>query len=84
MVIFIDSCFWHECPLHGNIPKSNRGYWEKKLARNRTRDQEVESYYEEKGWKYLRIWEHELKQDFQQAIEKIKSFINEAKKEYSQ
>ncbi|WP_331271158.1 hypothetical protein [Bacillus sp. 123MFChir2] len=30
-VIFLDSCFWHGCNLHGNIPKSNRNYWKKIL-----------------------------------------------------
>ena len=31
VVVFIDSCFWHSCPLHGNRPKTNTEYWEKKL-----------------------------------------------------
>ncbi|MCS3486073.1 DNA mismatch endonuclease Vsr [Bacillus sp. JUb11] len=26
VVIFIDSYFWHACPIHGNIPKSNMDY----------------------------------------------------------
>jgi DNA mismatch endonuclease (patch repair protein) len=26
VVIFIDSCFWHVCPIHGNSPKSNPVY----------------------------------------------------------
>ncbi|WP_412728501.1 hypothetical protein [Geobacillus stearothermophilus] len=29
VAIFIDSCFWHGCPLHGNMPESNREYWKK-------------------------------------------------------
>lgn len=29
VVIFIDSCFWHSCPIHGNIPKSNVDYWKR-------------------------------------------------------
>ncbi|MGG3805401.1 hypothetical protein [Metabacillus fastidiosus] len=33
IAIFIDSCFWHVCPLHGNRPKSNQKYWDKKLER---------------------------------------------------
>ncbi|PSL41268.1 T/G mismatch-specific endonuclease [Salsuginibacillus halophilus] len=39
--VFIDSCFWHVCPLHSNIPKTNREFWEAKLARNQERDREV-------------------------------------------
>ncbi len=34
VVVFIDFCFWHVCPLHSNIPKTNREFWEAKLARN--------------------------------------------------
>lgn len=29
IAIFIDSCFWHACPNHGNMPRSNIDYWEK-------------------------------------------------------
>lgn len=58
IVIFIDSCFWHVCPVHNNLPKSNHEYWVKKLNRNQERDKEVNKYYKEKKWNLLRIWEH--------------------------
>jgi DNA mismatch endonuclease, patch repair protein len=77
IVIFIDSCFWHCCPIHGNMPKSNRDYWEKKLERNKLRDIEVNKYYFDKGWNVLRVWEHEFKEDFNRALNKIASFIQE-------
>lgn len=75
IVIFIDSCFWHACPLHGRKPKSNIEFWEKKLERNKKRDHEVNEYYLSKGWNIKRIWEHELKQDFHKCIEDLASFI---------
>ncbi|WP_356948169.1 hypothetical protein [Fictibacillus fluitans] len=28
VVIFIDSCFWHNCPVHGHLPKTNVEYWQ--------------------------------------------------------
>lgn len=80
IVIFIDSCFWHACSIHGNRPKSNQDYWDKKLERNRKRDEEVKAYYEEKKWHYKRIWEHEFKGDFDNAVDEIEAFINHAKK----
>lgn len=79
IVIFIDSCFWHCCPIHGNMPKSNQEYWEKKLNRNRNRDREVNKFYIENGWNILRVWEHEFKEDFMKAIIKIADFIQERK-----
>lgn len=82
VVIFIDSCFWHGCPLHGNRPKSHQEYWDKKLARNKERDLEVTQFYEDKGWNILRIWEHEVKDNFELTIEKIADFILSAKNVY--
>ncbi len=79
IVIFIDSCFWHQCPLHANMPKSNVDYWEAKLDRNKMRDAVVTNYYKENGWNILRIWEHELKEGFDRTIEKISFFINNCK-----
>ncbi|KIL74463.1 Very-short-patch mismatch repair endonuclease (G-T specific) [Bacillus badius] len=60
------------------MPKSNQDYWTKKLARNVSRDQEVNQYYLENGWKLMRIWEHELKQDFEATIDSIAEFIKMA------
>jgi len=76
IVIFIDSCFWHNCPKHGYLPKSNLGYWRKKLERNKERDKEVNKYYKRSGWKIYRIWEHEFKKkDAENIVNKlIKSF----------
>ncbi|WP_121609144.1 very short patch repair endonuclease [Mesobacillus foraminis] len=71
VVIFIDSCFWHVCPLHGNIPKSNQTYWIKKLKRNQERDEEVNNYYQSKGWNILRVCEHDLKKNFDSTINEI-------------
>nr|WP_263327108.1 very short patch repair endonuclease [Neobacillus sp. Marseille-Q6967] len=79
IVIFIDSCFWHVCPLHSDIPKSNQDYWLKKLSRNQDRDKEVNDFYIEKGWHLMRVWEHELKENFSHTIDKIEQFINEIK-----
>ncbi len=57
-VIFLDSCFWHGCKKHGNQPKSNKSYWKNKLERNKKRDQQVNRFYKQEGWRVIRIWEH--------------------------
>lgn len=82
IVIFIDSCFWHLCELHGHIPKSNVDYWYQKLNRNKQRDIDITSYYKNNGWNILRIWEHEIKEDFSKSIEKIASFIQNIKESH--
>ncbi|MEY9869058.1 DNA mismatch endonuclease (patch repair protein) [Peribacillus sp. B2I2] len=80
VVIFIDSCFWHFCPIHGRIPKSNTDYWNAKCTKNKNRDEKVNSFYKENGWNLLRVWEHEFKEDFNSTIESIAGFIDSARK----
>jgi DNA mismatch endonuclease (patch repair protein) len=41
VVLFVDGCFWHGCPKHCRIPKSNRHYWLHKIALNKARDRLV-------------------------------------------
>ena len=60
IVIFIDGCFWHKCPIHYKEPKSNKKYWLPKLERNTVRDNEIDIVYKKAGWKVVRIWEHKL------------------------
>lgn len=58
LAIFLDGCFWHRCPEHGNSPKSNAAYWSAKLDRNVERDLRVLAALSSEGWRVLRIWEH--------------------------
>lgn len=59
VAVFVDGCFWHCCPIHGNAPTKNSSYWAPKLARNVQRDREYDSALEEAGWTVVRVWEHE-------------------------
>ncbi|CAM2811386.1 hypothetical protein GCM10007176_21490 [Salinicoccus roseus] len=45
------------------------------------RDREVNAYYHEKGWHIMRMWEHEFKEDFKGAIDRMTAFIEMAKAE---
>jgi DNA mismatch endonuclease (patch repair protein) len=60
LAVFVDGCFWHGCPKHGTQPATRRVFWEKKFARNKTRDRLVNRTLRQRGWKILRIWQHEL------------------------
>lgn len=60
LAVFVDGCFWHGCPEHGTMPATNRGFWETKITRNRARDREVNRELKKRGWRVLRLWEHEL------------------------
>lgn len=81
VVIFIDSCFWHFCEIHGHRPKTNQEYWDKKLNRNIQREAKVKEYYSQHGWNLIRIWEHSIKEDLEAVIDELDSFIKTAKKQ---
>lgn len=59
VAVFVDGCFWHCCPTHSTIPRSNRDYWVPKLGANVKRDRRVDAALREHGWLVLRFWEHE-------------------------
>jgi DNA mismatch endonuclease (patch repair protein) len=61
IAVFIDSCFWHGCPVHLRMPDSNRDYWIQKISRNRKRDLKVNRQLRLSGWAVIRVWEHSLK-----------------------
>ncbi|MGV3139448.1 DUF559 domain-containing protein [Brevibacillus agri] len=45
------------------------------MTRNKQRDIETTKYYTENGWNVLRVWEHDLKENFQGTIHRIIEFI---------
>jgi len=60
VAVFIDGCFWHGCPKHAVLPKTNRAFWRRKLSRNIQRDQEVNRQLRKMSWRVVRLWEHEV------------------------
>lgn len=61
LAVFVDGCFWHSCPKHATKPKGNKQFWEEKLQANKARDRRVNRELRAKGWRVLRIWEHDMK-----------------------
>lgn len=69
LAIFIDGCFWHNCPEHGEIPKANNKWWRNKFAENAARDERVTKILKEGGWNVLRFWSHETPENVCQFIQ---------------
>lgn len=81
IVVFLDSCYWHGCPTHFKMPKTNTSFWHQKINRNIERDYDISSHYSEEGWILLRFWEHEVKNDLDSVVKTIEYFVNEKKKQ---
>jgi G:T-mismatch repair DNA endonuclease (very short patch repair protein) len=65
ILIFVDGCFYHNCPEHGNALS-------KKFVRHSV--QERDSKLTKAGYKVVAVWEHELKSPDWQA--KLKSRLD--------
>lgn len=80
-VIFLDSCFWHGCKIHGTWPKTRKLFWQNKLGKNKQRDQEVNRYYKKINWNVLRVWEHSIEKNFDKTLNKMVDFLHHKKTE---
>lgn len=59
VAVFVDGCFWHGCPDHGSLPKSNAAFWRAKIAGNVERDADTRRRLAEAGWLAIQVWEHD-------------------------
>ncbi len=64
VAIFVDGDFWHGNPACYRIPKTSAEYWERKIQRNIERDEEVKVELVRIGWRVLRLWESNLKDEY--------------------
>ena len=75
VVVFIDGCFWHKCPVDFQEPETRKEFWLDKIEKNVLRDRKIDSELTGQGWKILRIWEHEVKKDPDSVVSRIVSVL---------
>lgn len=71
VAVFVDGCFWHGCPDHYVRPRSGSTFWASKLATNTARDARQTVNLEAAGWRVCRIWEHEVFQNPNSAVQRV-------------
>lgn len=81
VVVFVDGCFWHGCPIHGTWPKAHADFWREKIETNRKRDADTDRRLHEKGWLVIRVWEHDPPDE---VIERIVSTVEKRRQATSE
>jgi DNA mismatch endonuclease (patch repair protein) len=71
LAIFVDGCFWHGCPCHGTVPKTNTDFWTAKILRNQSRDKQVDQSLKQLGWRVLRVWEHDVRDNVEKILRRV-------------
>ena len=80
-IIFVHGCFWHghSCRRGNRIPKGNRDYWLRKIARNRERDRMASAALTTLGWQVAEFWECEIK-DPNSVVSHLRRFLGDKEK----
>lgn len=71
VAVFVDGCFWHKCPKCFVRPKSNRKFWDSKIAKNVYRDRRNTNELKASGIRVLRFWQHQIASLEQKNFRKI-------------
>jgi len=70
VAVFIDGDFWHGWRFPAWESKLSP-FWREKISTNRKRDQRNFRKLRSLGWKVVRIWQHQLKQNKEACIHRI-------------
>ena len=77
--LFIDGCFWHGCPEHYVHPRNNGPFWDRKLRENVDRDRRQTLALANEGWRFVRVWEHEVRENPLGVVERIQTALSRQK-----
>ena len=62
-VLFVHGCYWHRHPGCRKATPPSSKFWATKFATNVARDARVASELKKLGWRVVKIWECETKDD---------------------
>jgi DNA mismatch endonuclease (patch repair protein) len=82
VAVFIDGDFWHGYRFPSWKHKLST-FWKEKITKNRKRDARSHRLLRRKGWKVVRVWEHQLKQDdYQLSLRRILSALQRNRRQF--
>ncbi len=70
VAVFVDGDFWHGYRFPSWENKVS-DFWKHKISKNRERDARNHRKLREMGWTVIRLWQHEVKKDFETCIERV-------------
>lgn len=70
LVVFIDGDFWHGYRFPAWRDTVSK-FWRIKIGRNRDRDRRNFARLRRMGWRVVRIWQHEIKDDIHSCVKRV-------------
>lgn len=74
VAVFIDGDFWHGY----RFPQWKRSlsrFWRIKIQKNRKRDKKNFAKLRRRGWRVIRIWQHEIKSNLGASIARLEKLL---------
>ncbi|HOT70010.1 MAG TPA: very short patch repair endonuclease [Clostridia bacterium] len=80
VVVFCDSEFWHGYDWENKKEeiKSRREFWIPKIERNMQRDAEVNKRLESEGWRVIRFWGKDIKENVSACADFVVKCLEES------
>jgi DNA mismatch endonuclease (patch repair protein) len=77
VAVFCDSSFWHgyNWKKEKSKIKVRKKFWYKKIEDNIRRDKSISLRLKQDGWKVLRFWDFEIKNNLSDCTDKIASVL---------
>lgn len=79
VAVFVDGDFWHGWRFPAWRHKLSVK-WEAKIAMNRLRDVRTFRTLRRRGWRVIRLWEHQVESDLDSCINRVTAAIKTASK----
>lgn len=79
VAVFVDGDFWHGYRLPSWEDKVS-DFWKTKITKNRERDTKNHRILRQMGWTVIRLWQHEVKKNLEECVERIEFTVKEVKR----
>jgi DNA mismatch endonuclease (patch repair protein) len=83
VAVFVDGVFWHGHPAHWNPEKASSDYWRQKIARNIERDREANARLIDMGWRVVRVWDSDVRDDLDGCVQQVVNALRDVGKPLS-
>jgi len=74
VVVFVDGDFWHGYRFAAWEHKMS-DFWRTKIGKNRKRDMKTRRTLRSRGWKVVRLWQHQVEKDLDACVRLILTTI---------
>ena len=78
VAVFVDSAWWHGHPSRWK-PGRHGAWWDEKIARNRRRDEAVNTALRDQGWTVIRVWDFEIHKSRDECVARVRDALTNSR-----